>query len=145
MECAPGRLLVDVNQMHVEHANGVACPQHGAGIVRVVHVFEGTMNRDHLREMMEQNMEAMSEQLNAHVGKSIAENMADREPDPKPDVMDVPFNRLGEDEIDERWQAAAGGFRCAMQEVSRERRRRARAPPRHRSRGLACWRRPGCC
>ena len=56
---------------------------------------------DQLREMMEQNMDAMSEQLNAHVGKSIAENMADREPDPKPDVMDVPFNRLGEDEIDE--------------------------------------------
>lgn len=56
---------------------------------------------EQLREMMEQNVEAMSEQLNAHVGKSIAENMADREPDPKPDVMDVPFNRLGEDEIDE--------------------------------------------
>lgn len=56
---------------------------------------------EQLRDMMQQNMEGMSEQLNAHVGKSIADNMADREPDPKPDVMDVPFNRLGDDELDE--------------------------------------------
>lgn len=56
---------------------------------------------DMLRDMMEQNLEGLSDQLNAHVGQSIAENMADRDPDPKPDVMDVPFNRLGQDEIDE--------------------------------------------
>ncbi len=56
---------------------------------------------EQLRDMMQQNMEGLNDQLNAHVGQTIAENMADKEPDPKPDMLDVPFNRLGVDEIEE--------------------------------------------
>ncbi|MDX1995977.1 MAG: VWA domain-containing protein [bacterium] len=54
---------------------------------------------DALREMMQQNMEGMSDQISNYVGTSLAEQMANQEPQPKPDLMDVPFNRLGDSEI----------------------------------------------
>lgn len=54
-----------------------------------------------LRDLMQENLQGMNDQLEAHVGQNIAENMAEREPDPKPDLIDVPFNRLSEDDIDQ--------------------------------------------
>ncbi len=54
-----------------------------------------------LREMLEQNAEGLSDQVSQYVGASLAERMANREPEPKPDLMDVPFTRLNEEEIEE--------------------------------------------
>ncbi len=53
-----------------------------------------------LREMLEQNAQGLSDQVGQYVGSSIAERMADQEPEPKPDLMDVPFNRLSDDDMD---------------------------------------------
>jgi uncharacterized protein with von Willebrand factor type A (vWA) domain len=52
-----------------------------------------------LRELLEQNAEGLSDQVSQYVGANLAERMANREPEPKPDLMDVPFTRLSEDEI----------------------------------------------
>jgi uncharacterized protein len=56
---------------------------------------------DELREMMEENMDGMSEQLSQHTGATMAEQMAQQEPQTKPDLMDIPFQRLGQSEIDQ--------------------------------------------
>jgi uncharacterized protein len=56
---------------------------------------------EELREMMQMNMDAMSEQVSNHVGLSLAERMAEQEPEPKPDLMDVPLQRLGQEDIDD--------------------------------------------
>ncbi|GAB4326376.1 MAG: VWA domain-containing protein [Phototrophicales bacterium] len=56
---------------------------------------------EQLRDMMQQNFEGLSEQLSNYVGQTMAQQMAQQEPDPKPDLMDVPFNRLGQNEIDQ--------------------------------------------
>lgn len=52
-----------------------------------------------LREMLEQNAEGLSDQVSQYVGASLAERMANREPEPKPDLLDVPFTRLTEDDM----------------------------------------------
>jgi uncharacterized protein with von Willebrand factor type A (vWA) domain len=54
-----------------------------------------------LREMMEQNMQGLAEQINNFVGASLAQQMANKEPEPKPDLLDVPFSRLGYEEIEQ--------------------------------------------
>jgi uncharacterized protein with von Willebrand factor type A (vWA) domain len=54
---------------------------------------------DELREMLEQNAAGLSEQVSSYVGSSIAERMAEREPDPRPDLLDIPFTRLSDDEV----------------------------------------------
>lgn len=54
-----------------------------------------------LREMLEQNAEGLSEQVSDYVGRSMAERMANSEPKPKDDLMDVPFNRLSDEEVDD--------------------------------------------
>ncbi len=62
------------------------------------------MGRDalqELREMLEQNAEGLSEQVSKYVGASLAQRMADSEPEPKPDLMDVPFTRLSDSEVDQ--------------------------------------------
>ncbi|MBC8171702.1 MAG: VWA domain-containing protein, partial [Anaerolineae bacterium] len=56
---------------------------------------------DELREMMQMNMDALSQQLSNYTGLSLAERMAEREPEPKPDLMDVPLQRLGQEDIDQ--------------------------------------------
>lgn len=56
--------------------------------------------REQLREMLEQNGQGLSEQVEQFVGASLAERMANQEPDPKPDLMDVPFSRLDDAEVD---------------------------------------------
>jgi uncharacterized protein len=54
-----------------------------------------------LQQMMEENAEGLSEQVSKYVGASMAQQMADQEPQPKPDLMDVPFSRLSEEEVDQ--------------------------------------------
>jgi hypothetical protein len=56
---------------------------------------------DELRDMLQQNAEGLSDQISNYVGASLAQQMADQEPQPKPDLLDVPFSRLGQDDIDE--------------------------------------------
>lgn len=56
--------------------------------------------REQVREMIEQNAEGLSEQISQYVGASLAQQMADSEPKPKPDLLDVPFEHLGQDEAD---------------------------------------------
>lgn len=56
--------------------------------------------REEIRQMLQQNAEGLAEQISQYVGASLAEQMAQREPDPKPDLLDVPFSRLSEDDVE---------------------------------------------
>ncbi|MEO0561849.1 MAG: VWA domain-containing protein [Chloroflexota bacterium] len=56
---------------------------------------------DEIRDMLEQNAQGLSEQVSQYAGASLAENMAYTDPDPKEDLMDVPFQALGHDEVDQ--------------------------------------------
>lgn len=61
----------------------------------------GQQQRDEIREMLEQNAQGLAEQISQYAGATLAENMAQSEPDPKDDVQDVPFDALGQSEIDQ--------------------------------------------
>lgn len=54
---------------------------------------------DEMREMLEQNAQGLAEQISQYTGATLAEQMADREPDPKPDLLDVPFTRLSDEDV----------------------------------------------
>ncbi|HYO87909.1 MAG TPA: VWA domain-containing protein, partial [Candidatus Limnocylindrales bacterium] len=56
---------------------------------------------EQLREQLEANAAGLREQVDQYVGASMAERLAGAEPEPKPDVMDVPFTRLSDAEVDE--------------------------------------------
>ncbi|MDX2163656.1 MAG: VWA domain-containing protein [bacterium] len=56
--------------------------------------------RQELREMIEQNAAGLNEQVSQYVGASLAEQMANQEPKPKEDLLDVPFTRLSDSEVD---------------------------------------------
>ncbi len=56
---------------------------------------------EELREMMEGNVEGLSEQISQYTGATMAEQMAQQEPQAKPDLMDIPFHRLGQQEIEQ--------------------------------------------
>lgn len=56
---------------------------------------------EQLAQMMQQNAQGLAEQLSQYVGATLAEQMAAKEPDPRPDLLDVPFSRLGQEEIDQ--------------------------------------------
>jgi uncharacterized protein len=53
-----------------------------------------------LRAMLEQNAAGLTDQVSNYVGANIAERMADREPDPRPDLLDIPFERLSDSDMD---------------------------------------------
>lgn len=55
---------------------------------------------EELRDMLEQNMEGLSDQVSNYTGRTLAERMADQDPKQSEDVMDIPFQRLSDDEID---------------------------------------------
>ena len=61
----------------------------------------GQEQLDEIREMIEQNAKGLAEQISQYAGSNIAENMAQTDPDPQEDLMDVPFNALGQDEVDQ--------------------------------------------
>ncbi len=56
--------------------------------------------RQEIQDMLQQNADGLTEQVNQFAGASLAEQMAAREPDPKPDLMDIPFTRLSDEEVD---------------------------------------------
>jgi len=56
---------------------------------------------DDLRDMLNENAEGLSEQISNYVGASMAQQMANDDPKPKPDLLDVPFSRLGQSEVDQ--------------------------------------------
>lgn len=61
------------------------------------------MNSERVEEMrgqMQENLQGLNEQISRFVGASMAEQLANREPDPKPDLMDVPFQRLSDEDVD---------------------------------------------
>ena len=53
-----------------------------------------------LEQMLRENLQGMNEQMSNYVGTTLAENMARSEPDPQPDLLDIPFNRLSQHDID---------------------------------------------
>lgn len=53
-----------------------------------------------LEQMLRDNLEGLSDQISQFVGATLAEQMAQREPEKKPDLLDVPFQRLNQHDID---------------------------------------------
>jgi uncharacterized protein with von Willebrand factor type A (vWA) domain len=79
--------------------------------------------------MMQMNMDALSEQISNHVGLSLAERMAEQEPEPKPDLMDVPLQRLGQEDIDDiRAEVRRLAARLRSRASLRQRRAKAGVP-----------------
>ncbi len=57
--------------------------------------------RSELRELMQQNMRGLNEQISQYVGATLAQQMAAKEPEPTPDLLDVPFQSLSRQEIEQ--------------------------------------------
>lgn len=55
---------------------------------------------DQLGAMMRQNMKGLSDQISQFAGTTLAEQMGQKEQEAKPDLMDVPFQRLTDSDID---------------------------------------------
>jgi uncharacterized protein len=55
---------------------------------------------DQIRQMLRENMRGLSEQISKYAGATLAEQMAQQEPEPRPDLMDVPFQRLSDQDIE---------------------------------------------
>lgn len=55
---------------------------------------------DQLGEMLRQNMQGLSEQISQYAGATLAQQMGQKDPEPKPDLMDVPFQRLSDSDIE---------------------------------------------
>ena len=53
-----------------------------------------------LEDMLRENMGALADQISNYAGMNLAERMAEKKPDPKPDLLDIPFNRMNQDDID---------------------------------------------
>lgn len=53
-----------------------------------------------LEAMLRENMQGISDQMSQYAGATLAERMAEKDPDPKPDLLDVPFQRLSESDLD---------------------------------------------
>lgn len=56
---------------------------------------------DELEQMLRDNMEGLSDQISQFVGATLAEQMSQKDPEQKPDLLDVPFHRLGQNDIDD--------------------------------------------
>ena len=55
---------------------------------------------DELEQMLRENLQGLSEQISQYVGATLAEQMAQKEPEKKPDLLDIPFHRLSQHDID---------------------------------------------
>jgi uncharacterized protein with von Willebrand factor type A (vWA) domain len=53
-----------------------------------------------LAEMLRENMQGLSDQISNYVGATLAEQMAQKDPEPKPDLLDIPFHRLSQQDVD---------------------------------------------
>lgn len=56
---------------------------------------------EELRDMLEQNLEGLNDQISNYTGRTLAERMADQDPQPSPDVMDIPLQRLSDDDVEQ--------------------------------------------
>lgn len=56
---------------------------------------------DNLRAMLVNNVDGMSDQVSNHTGLMMAKQMAHQPPPDKPDLMDIPFQRLGQNDVDQ--------------------------------------------
>jgi uncharacterized protein len=56
--------------------------------------------RNELLQQIQENAQALADQIAQYVGATLAERTASQEPDPKPDLMDVPFEQMGHNEVD---------------------------------------------
>jgi len=56
--------------------------------------------RQEIQDMLQQNADGLTDQVSQFTGTSLAEQNAAREPDPKPDLMDIPFTRLSDEEVE---------------------------------------------
>jgi uncharacterized protein len=56
--------------------------------------------RQQLEQMLRENMRGLGEQISNYAGTSLAQQMAQQEPQEKPDLMDVPFQRLTDSDIE---------------------------------------------
>jgi hypothetical protein len=56
---------------------------------------------EELRDMLEENLEGLSDQVSNFTGRTLADRMADQDPKPSEDVMDIPFQHLSDDDIDQ--------------------------------------------
>ncbi len=84
---------------------------------------------DQLEEMIQENMEGLSDQISKYVGATLAEQMAQQEPEPKPDLLDVPFSRLGQGEIEQiRDEICRLAARLRSRAALRQRKARAGNP-----------------
>ncbi|MGJ3239070.1 MAG: vWA domain-containing protein [Anaerolineae bacterium] len=55
---------------------------------------------EELEQMLRENLQGLSEQISQYVGATLAEQMSQREPEQKPDLLDIPFHRLSQHDID---------------------------------------------
>src|SRR5690606_39163438 len=53
-----------------------------------------------LEQMLRENLQGLSDQISQFVGATLAEQMAQKEPEKKPDLLDIPFHRLRQHDID---------------------------------------------
>ncbi len=53
-----------------------------------------------LEQMLRENLEGLSDQISQFVGASLAEQMSQKEPEQKPELLDIPFHRLNQHDID---------------------------------------------
>lgn len=56
---------------------------------------------EELSEMLRENLQGLADQISQFVGATLAQQMAQKEPEPKPDLLDVPFQRLNPQEVDQ--------------------------------------------
>jgi uncharacterized protein len=61
----------------------------------------GQETLDDIRDMLNENAEGLADQISNFVGATLAQKMATQEPKPKPDLLDVPFQRLGQSEVEQ--------------------------------------------
>jgi uncharacterized protein len=54
-----------------------------------------------LEAMLRENMQGLAEQMSNYAGATLAERMAERDPDPREDLLDVPFQRLSQRDLDD--------------------------------------------
>ncbi len=56
---------------------------------------------EELRDMLEENLEGLNEQVSNYTGRTLAENRAEQDPKPSNDVLDIPLQRLSDDDAEQ--------------------------------------------
>lgn len=56
---------------------------------------------EELRDMLEENLEGLNDQVSNYTGRTLAENRAEQDPKPSNDVLDIPLQRLSDDDAEQ--------------------------------------------